>query len=902
MPRDLLARLGGVLDREKGKRSKRKRDAHASRKEKRRELRKEKKRKRLSHQMKKMSKKRTVAKDRKPTEKRSERKRGPPPSARLAPAIEEEEEEKEQPEDQEIDYLERKLGLRGKKSGGKKGRKENWKRLAKEWKRDGFGDDFGEFVSGLDGLHERLRDHDRETRENDRSVATVVDHDDEGTSTSESDQEENTSTSESDQEEEEEISAKAPLSSTIDVECPEDQEIDYLERKLGLRGQKAGGAKGKKDNWKRLTKEWKRDGFGDDFGEFMIDLDGLRERLVEDDRRQENASFSSSSSESDDNSAAETIRPKETDSETVTIPSQRDIDLYGRDARSASPRTVVQKYVPPRLRISKEAAESGGDADRIRALQRRVQGQLNRLSETNIEPIVGIFRSCYKTYPRVQVSAVIASKILQSCAGQIRVNVPLMRAYAAVVAALHISEGPEVGAYFLEDMARRYEDRRLAAASDDDDRTAKFEAANILLVLVALFQYSIVHHTLIIAIALRLVENLAPPAHLELLLQLLMHCGFALRKEEPGSLLKIVKGTHRQAELHREDWTRAGHEQRVQFMLDTVGDLSSNRQRDAQKQLQEGGRRLRVWVQRQKQRDQRAHPTLRVTWKDLMEAGHRGRWWIAGSAWTGRDRDEEDDGSGARRRDDAEDADGTTHAVTRNASSAMLALASKHRMNTETRKAIFCVLMSSSDYLEAFERLLKLGLKGSQRREILRVLMHCCGLSRRYNPYFGLVAKQECTYDHRAKFTLQLCFWDAIKQFGDATVEGPTKRPKTVNKARRKLSNLAQLLADLTRDFHLSLGVLKIVDVLELPPDTIFFLRTFFSVLLRTAEPKKLEAVFRRIGATKDCSALLHSVSIFFKSHLADLSKDSTLADRVGIAKMALRDVAIVANAQSRVS
>ena len=73
-------------------------------------------------------------------------------------------------------------------------------------------------------------------------------------------------------------------------------------------------------------------------------------------------------------------------------------------------------------------------------------------------------------------------------------------------------------------------------------------------------------------------------------------------------------------------------------------------------------------------------------------------------------------------------------------------------MNTDVRKNIFCVLMTSEvylpesyrsddnilcnyapppspppqDYVDAFEKLLRLGLKDTQEREIVHVLVDCC--------------------------------------------------------------------------------------------------------------------------------------------------------------------------------
>lgn len=44
----------------------------------------------------------------------------------------------------------------------------------------------------------------------------------------------------------------------------------------------------------------------------------------------------------------------------------------------------------------------------------------------------------------------------------------------------------------------------------------------------------------------------------------------------------------------------------------------------------------------------------------------------------------------------------------------MLELAAAQRMNTDARRAIFCVIMSGEDYIDAFEKLLRLDLPGKQ--------------------------------------------------------------------------------------------------------------------------------------------------------------------------------------------
>jgi nucleolar MIF4G domain-containing protein 1 len=47
-------------------------------------------------------------------------------------------------------------------------------------------------------------------------------------------------------------------------------------------------------------------------------------------------------------------------------------------------------------------------------------------------------------------------------------------------------------------------------------------------------------------------------------------------------------------------------------------------------------------------------------------------------------------------------------------------------MNTDLRRAIFCIIVGSEDFLDAFEKLVKLELKNKQDRDIVTVLLHCC--------------------------------------------------------------------------------------------------------------------------------------------------------------------------------
>ncbi|KAL6956520.1 hypothetical protein U1Q18_042439 [Sarracenia purpurea var. burkii] len=87
----------------------------------------------------------------------------------------------------------------------------------------------------------------------------------------------------------------------------------------------------------------------------------------------------------------------------------------------------------------------------------------------------------------------------------------------------------------------------------------------------------------------------------------------------------------------------------------------------------------------------------------------------------------------------------------------------KKGMNTDVRRAIFCVIMSGEDYIDAFEKLLRLNLQGKQDREIMRVLVDCCLQEKVFNKYYSVLAMKLCSHDKNHKITLQYCIWDHYK-------------------------------------------------------------------------------------------------------------------------------------------
>lgn len=53
------------------------------------------------------------------------------------------------------------------------------------------------------------------------------------------------------------------------------------------------------------------------------------------------------------------------------------------------------------------------------------------------------------------------------------------------------------------------------------------------------------------------------------------------------------------------------------------------------------------------------------------------------------------------------------------------------------------------DYVDAFEKLLKLGLKTQQEREIITVILECCSNESSYNAYYTHLMSKFITYHRR---------------------------------------------------------------------------------------------------------------------------------------------------------
>ena len=205
-------------------------------------------------------------------------------------------------------------------------------------------------------------------------------------------------------------------------------------------------------------------------------------------------------------------------------------------------------------------------------------------------------------------------------------------------------------------------------------------------------------------------------------------------------------------------------------------------------------------------------------------------------------------------------------------------VAKAQKMNTELRRSIFVVLMTSQDYVDAFERLQRLNLKEQQEREIIRVLLHCCGQEKTFNPYYAYLLEKFCGLKHSFRKTVQFCLWDFFKVLKDQSV--------------RKIRNIVMLLAHLIRAETVPISVLKVVNFHELDEQGHLFFQLLLTTLLLDSPAEKVKLIFGRAGASKDSAPLIDGLSFYFhyfvkKALYAD--EPARLLERLAIARSVLR-------------
>ncbi|WVF70452.1 hypothetical protein IAT40_005242 [Kwoniella sp. CBS 6097] len=556
----------------------------------------------------------------------------------------------------------------------------------------------------------------------------------------------------------------------------------------------------------------------------------------------------------DEGSDGESSAKEANENNLLSKPTTSNGSTLHAESGSSADTPAPTKYVPPHLRAAQLEEKARGSKEKVEErmrLERKAQGLLNKLSEANLETILGEIESLYRGHSRNDVSTTLTNLVIQMISNKANLLDSFVVLYATLVGALHRVIGMEFGAHFVHTLIMRYHNLTTNPTAESaikleaniyETPDASKEALNLLTLIAELYNAQVIGSKLIYDLIKGFLEagdekEVMGERAVEGLLKILRCSGAQLRTDDPASLKDIVNLVQEKTKGKEKTMTA-----RARFLVETLTNVKNGKVKStsgSEAGNEAAGRMKKFLSGLGRKRRLLAYEPLRVSLSDLWSADKKGKWWLVGAGWSGNplvEHEQQQQQQGASSASDTGELEKGKKAskskksdgLDVNDEEALLDLARKQGMNTDVRRGVFVVLMTSEDYVHACDRLSLFKLSEIQQREFVRVALHCCGLEKTYNPYYTLILSHLCanSYDHR--FTLQYALWDFMRELEESG--GASEKRK--GKGRQKLVNVAKAIAYIVARGGLDLTVFKALDFTSLSSSLITFLTTFLIHML----------------------------------------------------------------------
>ncbi|KFD65855.1 hypothetical protein M514_07057, partial [Trichuris suis] len=545
----------------------------------------------------------------------------------------------------------------------------------------------------------------------------------------------------------------------------------------------------------------------------------------------------------------------ESKAEVVKTHSSTDAVVQSKAVRKPVPANE-DNAGPSTVELSAKELENQKEKKiQIENLTKALKGAINKISESNIVPICRQVEDLFLSVSKRDVKQIFTDLLFTFCSTPILLHNRLLVSIAALVTVLHSKLKGEITAFLVEAFVSRLEERRKA---NDKSEEGSYALNNGYVFLGYLTALKVAGSKLLFEIANALFQSFSAK-DVEILLHFFrgknnfcfvpiefisMSHGFMLRKSSPIELKKLLSTAQAKA---KEAQTSERMQTLTTLLMNDMNNIKNNHASKLSNYdpelIEHAMRMVRSLIG-----GCTVEPPVGFGLQDVLDAPVKGRWWIVGSSFEV-ERFKRTSGNSKQEN------------KSENFRADLLLLARKNRMNTDLRRHIFCTIMSSEDYLNALQNLLKLNLKGAQEREIIHILFICCLNEKKYNPFYALVVQAFCKYHRRFVLTTRYAVWDKLKVIS------------TLKKGRRQ--NFASLLASLLGSLSLPVTVLKTIDFADIESDVVKFLRlTFIALLLQYPD----DALKQCFGVLRENSALWplrDGIRLFLQRFFIKESSDS---------------------------
>jgi nucleolar MIF4G domain-containing protein 1 len=428
----------------------------------------------------------------------------------------------------------------------------------------------------------------------------------------------------------------------------------------------------------------------------------------------------------------------------------------------------------------------------------------------------------YATNPRGYVNTTLIDLLIDMLSDPSALLESFIILHAGFIAAVYKVIGPDFGAQIVERIVSEF-DRHYQSNKDGAGK----HTTNLMSVVSELYTFQVIGSNIVFDYIRIFLDELSE-INTELLLRIVRAAGPQLRQDDPTALKDIVV-------LLQKSVANVGQQNlpvRTKFMIETINDLKNNKMKTGlagASITRERTTQMKKQLGTLNSRNLKATEPLRVGLKDIKDTDKVGKWWLVGASWKNQvqnDAHAEEEKPQRRKQVevDEEDEDGEVD---------LAQLAREQRMNTDVRRAIYVSIMSATDFKDAQIRLNKLNLKKAQEVEIPKVIIHCAGAEKTYNPYYTILARKVCS-DHKTRKSFQFALWDIFKSLGenqDGGADSDDEGEDSKDVSLRKLVNQGKLYGTLIAKRVLSITCLKNLNFPYLQPKT----KTFVEIIIVTA-------------------------------------------------------------------
>ncbi|KAM4057988.1 MIF4G domain-containing protein [Hirsutella rhossiliensis] len=528
---------------------------------------------------------------------------------------------------------------------------------------------------------------------------------------------------------------------------------------------------------------------------------------------------------------------------------------------------VVAKYIPP----SRRMAPASGDEARDR-LQKQIQGQINRLTDSNILSIVQSIDDIYQHNARGDVTELLTDAIMAQVCRPESLPDQFFVLTGGFSAAVYKIIGSSFGSHLARRVVKEFGDAYGKASQETDDQGFhRKETSNLVTFLTQLYMFEVVGCRILFDYMERLLKEITE-VNVELLVRMCRMAGRLLRRDDPQAL-KHVSGTLSQA-VSKVGYANVSA--RTKFMIEIINDLKNGKPKAKgldSAVVSEHVLRMRKRLGDLKSQSRRLDglAAMGMGLDDIEGADTHGKWWLVGASVpvyrevperakslaktrTGGDSDTTDD----------EDMDFVLPDYPSKARA--------QGLGTGAQISIFTALMSANSHEQGYQQYAKLKLKKDEQLEVARVLVQCVGSEMQYNEYYGLVGSLACA-NGRVRFAFQNRLWKLFRGLGESLFGEGADEEETADSERmqdeRRAGHVARFYASLVANGALSISILKPLQLPELNRRTSAFVERFMVSLLQECRGKRAvggASVEKAFGPAKELPSLAAGIYWFLSS------------------------------------